>query len=318
MRKVASSIMTGEHPPRVAVVPDVKPFVDAVLEGGGEVSDPARADAIVWGNPSDAEGLRALLAASPARWVQLPFAGIERFVQAGVVTPDRTWTCAKGIYGPATAEHALGLLLSGARLLHEHARRTSWWPPERTNDAKRLAGQTVLIVGTGGIGRALAAMLKPLGARIVAVNRSGRPMHGAELTGAAGTLPDVLPDADFIVLAAALTPETSGLFDEAMIAHAKPGAWIVNVGRGGLIETDALVSALQEGRLGGAGLDVTDPEPLPDGHPLWGMPNVIITSHTANTARMAIPELAQMIRENVRRFASGEPLDGLVNPVRGY
>src|SRR6266566_3217917 len=133
--------------PVVAVIPAIEMFADAVVAGGGEVGDPARADAIVWADPRDADGLRAELASSPARWIQLPFAGIERFVEAGVVTPDRTWTCAKGIYGPATAEHALALLLSGARLLHEHARRVTWWPPERMNESRRLAGRTVLMVG---------------------------------------------------------------------------------------------------------------------------------------------------------------------------
>lgn len=304
--------------PRVAVVPEVPLFADAAAEGGGVPSTPDQADAIVWSNPVDAEGLRALLQTSPARWIQLPFAGIERFFEAGVITPDRTWTCAKGIYGPATAEHALALLLAGARLLHEHARRTSWWPPERLNESRRLAGTTVLIVGTGGIGQALAKMLGPLDARIIAVNRSGAPMHGAALTGTADALPDLAPDADFIVLAPAHTAETHHLIDASLIKHMKSGAWIVNVGRGGLIDTDALVEALSARTIAGAGLDVTDPEPLPEGHPLWSMDNVIITSHTANTVRMAMPELAAMIKENVARFARGDELIGLVDPALGY
>ena len=306
------------RPPHVAVVPDVTLFADAAVEGGAEPTGPGEADAIVWSDPADAEGLRALLATSPARWIQLPFAGIERFFDAGVITSDRTWTCAKGIYGPATAEHALALLLAGARLLHEHARRTSWWPRERANEARRLAGRTVLIVGTGGIGRALTRMLEPLDAKIVAVNRSGAPMPGAVLTGTADALQDLVPDADFIVLAPALTPETRHIIAAALIGHMRPDVWIVNVGRGGLIDTDALVDALRARAIGGAGLDVTDPEPLPDGHPLWTLDNVIITSHTANTARMAMPELAAMIKENVGRFARGEELLGLVDPALGY
>ena len=306
------------QPPRVAVIPEVAAFADAAVAGGGVLSDPADADAIVWSDPSDAEGLRKVLATSPARWIQLPFAGIERFVEAGVITPDRTWTCAKGIYGPATAEHALALLLTGARLLHEHARRTSWWPHDRAIESRRLAGRSVLVVGTGGIGRALVRMLEPLDARVVAVNRSGTPMPGALLTGTADALPDLVPDADFIVLAPALTPETRHLIDASLLAHMRNDAWIVNVGRGGLIDTDALVEALRARTIAGAGLDVTDPEPLPDGHPLWSMDNVIITSHTANTARMAMPELAQMIKENVSRSARGEELAGLVDPALGY
>src|SRR5437763_1278472 len=265
LRKVASAAMQA---PRVAVVPDVPMFAAAVVEGGGAIADPAEADAIVWADPTDAEGLRALLATSPARWVQLPFAGIERFVEAGLITPDRTWTCAKGIYGPATAEHALALLLTGARLLHEHARRTSWWPHDRAIESRRSAGRTVLVVGTGGIGRALARMLEPLDARVVAVNRSGTPMPGALLTGTADALPDLVPDADFIVLAPALTPETRHLIDASLLAHMRNDAWIVNVGRGGLIDPDAPVEALRARTIAGAGPHVTAPEPLPAGPPL--------------------------------------------------
>jgi phosphoglycerate dehydrogenase-like enzyme len=202
--------------------------------------------------------------------------------------------------------------------LHEHARRTSWWPPDRPNDSRRLAGRTVLIVGTGGIGQALAKMLQPLDAKVIAVNRSGAPMHGAVLTGTTDALPDLVPDADFIVLAPALTPETRHMIDARLLTHMKTDAWIVNVGRGALIDTDALVDALRARTIAGAALDVTDPEPLPEGHPLWSMDNVIITSHTANTARMAMPELAAMIKENVARFARGDELVGLVDPALGY
>ena len=304
---------------RIAVIPFELPVLsDAVAQAGGEITAPETADAIVWTDPRDAEGLRDALSASDARWIQLPFAGIEPFFEAGVITPDRVWTCAKVIYGAATAEQALALLLAGARLLHEHARRTSWWPPELMNDSRRLAGRTVLIVGTGGIGRALTKMLGPLDARVVAVNRSGTPMHGAVLTGRSDALPDLIPDADFLVLAPALTPETTHMIDANVLRHAKPELWIVNVGRGRLIDTDALVEALRAHAIAGAGLDVTDPEPLPDDHPLWTMENVLITSHTANTARMALPELAAMTKENVERFARGDELIGLVDPALGY
>jgi len=143
-------------------------------------------------------------------------------------------------------------------------------------------------------------------------------MHGAVLTGTADALPDLIPDADFLVLAAAMTPETTHLVNGNVLAHAKPDLWIVNVGRGRLIDTDALVDALRARRIAGAGLDVTDPEPIPDDHPLWTMDNVIITSHTANTAQMALPELAAMVKENVERFARGDELLGLVDPALGY
>jgi phosphoglycerate dehydrogenase-like enzyme len=305
--------------PRVAVIPPSVPVEQAVRAGGGTLSaDPADADAIVWMDPADPDGLRSVLARTTARWVQLPFAGIEEFVEAGVFDPSRTWTCAKGIYGPSTAEHALALVLTAARRLHRHARAGGWMPRGEPANTRRLAGSTVLIVGTGGIGAALAEMLSPLGPRIVAVNRSGAPLPGAAKTVPVGELAAEVGAADFVVLAAALTQETERLFDADLIARMREDAWIVNVGRGRLVDTDALVEALKAGRLGGAALDVTDPEPLPDGHPLWSIEDVVITSHRANTWEMALPELAARVRRNVERFARGEELEGLVDLTLGY
>jgi phosphoglycerate dehydrogenase-like enzyme len=248
----------------------------------------------------------------------LPFAGIERFVAAGVVDRNRIWTCAKGIYGPAVAEHVVALMLAAARQIHRHARAHAWLPDSHEVRHRRLSGTTALVVGTGGIGRALAGFLEPLGVRLVAVNRSGTPMPGAAETHPVGALPDLLPYADWVVLAAALTPETVLMFDGPLFARMRQGAWLINVARGGLVDSEALRRALRRGALGGAALDVTDPEPLPEGHPLWTLPNVIVTSHTANTFRMAAPELAGLVKRNVARFAAGEPLEGLVDPVLGY
>jgi phosphoglycerate dehydrogenase-like enzyme len=304
--------------PRVAVVPSDGVIEAAVVRAGGAPADPSSADALVWMDPRDPEALRRTLAASPARWVQLPFAGIEEFLAAGVLDPGRTWTCAKGTYGATTAEHALALLLMAARLLHRHARGHSWMRRRSYEDVRRIAGGTVLIVGTGGIGAALAGMLVPLAPRILAANRSGEPMPGAERTVPSSRLGEVVGDADWIVLAAALTKESEWLFDAAMLGRMKPGAWLINVGRGRLVDTEALVAALRGGRIGGAALDVTDPEPLPDGHPLWDMDNVVITSHAANTWAMAIPELAERVASNVGRFARGEELEGLVDVSLGY
>lgn len=307
--------------PKVAIAPIViPPLQEAVEQSGGAVVEPDSADAIVWIDPTNPDGLAKLLTSSPARWVQLPFAGIESFIEAGVLDPDLTWTCTKGVYGPACAEHALALILAAARCLKEHARATSWretyaqlGQPER-----RLKDLTVLIVGAGGIGKALIEMLRPLEVRITSINRSGKPVEGAERTGRTDELKAFLPEADFVVVAAALTPETRGLFGAEEFDAFKPGAWLINVARGGLVDTDALVKALEAGRLGGAGLDVTEPEPLPSGHPLWAFDNVIITPHVANTADMAIPELREIVRRNVAHFAKGEDMEGLVDVSLGY
>jgi phosphoglycerate dehydrogenase-like enzyme len=181
-----------------------------------------------------------------------------------------------------------------------------------------MAGTTAVVVGAGGIGRALIEMLAPLDVRIIAINRSGRTVAGAGRTETAAALTKVLPEADWVVVTAASTAETRHVFDKTALAAMKPDAWIVNVARGALIDTDALVEVLASGSIGGAALDVTDPEPLPEDHPLWRFDNVLITPHVANTWDMAVPDLVALIERNVRSFAADGPLEGLVDPALGY
>ena len=301
---------------RMAILPEDRDRLrDDITAAGGEISEVESADAILWTDPREPGGLGSALARSPARWVQLPFAGIEPFFEAGVIDPDHIWTCAKGIYGPSTAEHALTLMLAAARRLSQHMNATAW---SGEGTERRLKDAVVLVIGTGGIGRSLTAMLEPLEARVIGVNRSGRPLPGAERTATVKELTKLIPDADYIVVAAALTSETHGLLGAEYLSLMKPDAWVVNVGRGGLIQTDALIAALRSRSIGGAALDVTDPEPLPDGHPLWELDNAIITPHVANTWEMALPELRALVRRNVARYKQGEQLEGLVDPALGY
>ena len=300
----------------MAILPEDRDGLrDDVTAAGGVVGDIAGADAILWTDPREPGGLGTAMARSPARWIQLPFAGIEPFFDAGVIDSDHIWTCAKGIYGPSTAEHALTLMLTAARRLPQHIAARSWSGP---GSERRLKDAVVLVIGTGGIGRSLTGMLEPLEARVIGVNRSGRPLPGAERTATVKELTKLIPDADYVVLAAALTNETRGLFGSEYLSLMKPDAWVVNVGRGGLIQTEALVSALRSRSIGGAALDVTDPEPLPDDHPLWELDNAIITPHVANTWDMALPELRALVRRNVARYRAGEELEGLVDPALGY
>jgi phosphoglycerate dehydrogenase-like enzyme len=305
--------------PRVAILPSSTDDIErAVTEGGGAIVDLAEADALVWTDPRNPQGLKEVLETSEVDWVQLPFAGIETFFEAGVIDPNLTWTCAKGIYGPACAEHALALMLTAARRIHVHARAESWSKLGFDSPEYRLEGKTVVVVGTGGIGSALVPMVRPLGLRIIGVNRSGRMLEGAEHTVAVNELGGVLPEADFVVVGAAYTEATHHLFDESMLAAMGSDAWIVNVARGGLIDTDALVAALRAQDIGGAALDVTDPEPLPDAHPLWGLENCLITPHVANTWAMGLAELPGLVRRNVAARAAGKQLEGLVDPHLGY
>jgi phosphoglycerate dehydrogenase-like enzyme len=305
--------------PRVAILPSATDEIRrAVTEGGGAVVDIDEADALVWTDPRKPQQLKEVLESSHVEWVQLPFAGIESFFEAGVINPDLTWTCAKGIYGPACAEHALAFMLAVARRLQVHIRAERWSELGRNSPEYRLDGKTVVVVGTGGIGIALVPMVRPLGLRIIGVNRSGRALEGAERTVVVDELDSVLPEADFVVVAAPYTEATHHLFDETRFAAMADEAWIVNVARGGLIDTDALVAALRGGDIGGAALDVTDPEPLPDGHPLWALDNCLITPHVANTWAMGLAELPGLVERNVAARAAGQPLEGLVDPERGY
>ena len=303
---------------RIAIAPVSEPGLEAaVTSSGGVVAPPEEADGVIWINPRDPQGLKDLLASSPARWVQLPFAGIESFFAAGAIDPKRTWTCAKEIYGPACAEHAVALMLAGSRRLAHHARSRRWEEPGFGSPERRLQGATVLIVGVGGIGRALATMVRPFEMQVIGTSRSGRSVDGVEMHRSEDLL-ELLPRADFVAICAALTPETRNMFGEREFGAMKESGWLVNVARGGLVDTDALVAALRDGRIAGAALDVTEPEPLPDGHPLWEMDNVLITPHVANTWDMALPELRTLVEDNVARFVAGNELKGLVDPALGY
>ena len=300
---------------RVAVAPSASELVaDAVVEGGGVVVELAdRPDVLVWLDPADVPGLAAAVRAAPtARWVQLPFAGVEGFVD--VLDPSRTWTCAKGAYAEPTAEHALALALAGLRQVPARARASSWGPQGATT----LYDAPVVVVGGGGIAAALLHMLAHWRCDVTVVRRSAEPVSGAARTVGPDRLDEVLPGALVVVLALALTSQTTHVIGRRQLAAMSSSAWLVNVARGRHVDTDALVVALRGGQIGGAALDVTDPEPLPDGHPLWSLPNCLITPHTANPWQTAQPLLAARIRDNVERFGAGRPLLGLVDLDAGY
>ena len=301
----------------------VEPFLDdglrdAVEGGGGVLAQPKEADGLVWTNPGDPEGLKETLRTSPVRWIQLPFAGIESFVEADVLDADRTWTCTKGAYGRTTAEHALALMLCAARLIHFHARERRWREAGLGLPEFDLKNRTAVVIGTGGIGQHLTAMLQPLEARVIGVNRSGRPLAGAEQTVTSESLADVIGEGDFVVVAASATPQTRHLLDADMFGRMKSSSWVVNIARGSLVDTDALVEAVSSHAIAGAALDVTDPEPLPEDHPLWRLDNVVITPHIANTWDMALPELREVVRRNVANFVADRPLEGVVDVELGY
>jgi phosphoglycerate dehydrogenase-like enzyme len=286
---------------------------EAVIAGGGHIVGPADASAIVWTAARDASGLREILDAhGHLEWVQVPFAGIENFVP--ILDDDRTWTCGKGVYAEPVAEHALALALAGMRQVGAYSRATQWTGPAGRN----LLGAAVTIVGGGGITESLVRLLAPFNCNITVVRRTVDDIDGADTVVGQENLVDALVGADVVFLALSLTPETVGLIGKPELEVMEPHAWIVNVARGGHIVTDDLVWALQNNVIGGAALDVTAPEPLPQDHPLWSLPNCIITPHVGNTPEMAVPLLSSRITENVKRFINDEDLVGLIDVRHGY
>lgn len=301
----------------IAVGPTAEPYaVDAVRRGGGvpvHVDQPA--DGLVWLDSRDTAGLSAALRQRPEiRWVQLPAAGVEGFAAAGLLDDGRLWTCAKGSFARPVAEHALMLALAGLRMLPTRIRARSWGPQAGLS----LFDEPVVIVGGGGICTELLSLLKPFGVTATVVRRSTTPVPGAARVVGTDALRDVLPEALVVFLALALTPSTAGIIGAPELELMRPDAWLVNVARGRHVVTTDLVSALENDLIGGAALDVTDPEPLPDGHPLWSLDNCLITPHTADTWEMCAPLLARRIQVNVAAFEAGRPLEGMVNPKAGY
>ena len=302
-------------PLRIAVGPRPAGWAaDAIRRGGGEPvtldQDPV---GLVWTDGAAMDALRAALAPGIS-WVQLPQAGVERVFEARVIDHARRWTSAKGAYADPVAEHALALVLAGLRLLKVRARASSWGEQGGVS----LFGEPVTVVGGGGIATVLLRLLEPFGTPVTVVRRQILPLPGAARTLGPDRLAEALAGARAVVLTPALTPATRGMIGPAELAAMEPYAWLVNVGRGGLVDTGALVHALRAGQIGGAALDVTDPEPLPAGHPLWDLPNCLITPHTADTEEMIRPLLAVRIAENVRRLTAGQELIGQVDPDAGY
>jgi phosphoglycerate dehydrogenase-like enzyme len=219
------------------------------------------------------------------------------------------------VYARPVAEHALALALAGLHHLKPYSEARTW----TAQAGASLAGGRVVIFGGGGITHELLALLRPFDCDVSVVRKRPAPIDGAtRVLGPQEAGSSALAGAAVVVLALALTPETDGFFGRARLEAMGSRAWLVNVARGRHVVTDDLVAALRAGTIAGAGLDVTEPEPLPDGHALWSLPNCLITPHTANTYEMALPLLSARIADNVRRFAAGEPLLGLVHPELGY
>ena len=256
-------------------------------------------------------------------WVQIPWAGVERcLVSPRIASGEVVLTNMQKMSSPVIGEHAVTLALALSHGLPAQAKAmpSGEWRPDSpaARAAVPLAGKTMLVLGLGGIGTETARRGAALGMRVIGTRNSSRegPSY-VDYVGLADEMLDLVPQADVIVNALPATDQTRGLLDAEFFAATKRGAYFVNVGRGTTVNTDALLRALQNGQLGGAGLDVTDPEPLPPDHPLWQLDNVIITPHIAGRGGERERHLL-LLRENLRRYAAGDALLNVVDPGRGY
>ncbi|CAG0946289.1 D-3-phosphoglycerate dehydrogenase / 2-oxoglutarate reductase [Gammaproteobacteria bacterium] len=318
--------------PRMIVVrtdyPGMMPALQAMAPGVRLVWAKTDAEAVAAAAGADAiMGLctaELVDAARQALWIQLFSAGSERCVTIPAVRERRLLlTNMQRISGPEIAEHAIGLLLAFTRGLNVYlpAQKSGRWSPELLprSQAWELQGRTLLVAGLGGIGSQVARRAHALGMRVVATRGSDQPRPDyVDEVGGPDALLRLAASADVVVNALPLTPATSGLFDARFFAAMKPTAYFINVGRGRSVVTADLLAALQDKRLAGAGLDVTDPEPLPPGHPLWQLPNVIITPHVAATSDKVPARLLTVAQENLRRYVAGERLLSVVDAGRGY
>lgn len=286
------------------------------------IREAADADVIIGFNPeicdpAIVDGAREL------RWLASLSAGIELCARTRAAEMQGlTMTNLRGVDSPAIAEHAIAMVLALAHGLDAFAADTSrgiWGQRSGGPRMQLLTGKTLLVSGLGGIGTEVAWRAHALGMRVVATRQggSGKPDF-VEHVGQPDELLALARTADVIVSAVPLTRETTNLYDARFFGVLKPTALFINVARGGSVVTDELVKALNEGRLGGAGLDVTEPEPLPAGHPLWRAPRVLITPHISSRTDLPGDERWMIAAENLRRFVAGERMLQLVDPRRGY
>lgn len=300
---------------QIAMEPKVFPeYAQAVIDAGGEVVQLSKdVKALIWLDYSQPAQLARLLDENPQlEWVQLPFAGVDAFAE--IIKRPIRFTSAKGSYREPVAEHALALSLALMRIIPERVVTKTWG----RQFAESLYDSNVLIFGGGGITEELLKLLSAFRAKVTVVRKRDEPVASAVKTVGFQKLDQELPHADLVILASALTEETRHVFNAQRFALMKPSAYLVNIARGPMIQTDDLVIALNEGVIAGAALDVTEPEPLPDGHPLWTAKNVIITPHSADTRKQVVRLFSERIRENVRAFRAGTGWVGQVDPEFGY
>lgn len=256
------------------------------------------------------------------RWIQTLSAGVEKLISPALIDSDILITNASGAHAPQISEHILAMLLAFARGLPGAYRAqlaSNWDHDGVAGGVFELEGKTLGIVGLGDLGDAVAVKARAFGLNILALRKrpTAKPAYVDEIFLPAD-LPGLLSRSDFVVDTLPLTPATRQFIGAAEFAAMPDSAYFFNAGRGGTVDQDALIAALHSGAIAGAGLDVTDPEPLPPESPLWKMPNVIITPHTSGYSPMVRERVTRIFVENLTRFVAGEPLANVVNAAAGY
>ena len=299
----------------------------AAGEGAADGADFARAlagtDIAVTAALSDDELARA----PRLRWLSSVAAGLDEIITPALLGRGVAITNASGVHGPNIAEHVMAMMLMFTRGMPrlfraQLARRWERDLKSRSDGPGELTGKTLLIVGLGRIGEAIALRARPFGVRIVGLKRdpSNRHDDGVNVDELLGldALDDALPRADHVCVTVPLTRETHHLMDARRIARLRAGAYLYNISRGAVIDEPALVDALRAGKLAGAGLDVFEEEPLPATSPLWEMETVILTPHVSGVTPLYYQRTAALFAENLDRFLSGQPLNNRFDPARGY
>lgn len=293
---------------------------ERALEAAGATLEPLGPGTrgLIYTSARDVESLVDALETYPdISWVQLPFAGIDNFAARLRPHAERGvfFTSAKGAYAQPVAEHALAFTLGLLRQFPVRAQATSWGRKSGIS----LYGANIVILGAGGIALEFIDLVRPFGVTVtVGRRRASSTVESADHTVDLDGFRAALPEADVVVLAAAATGETKHVISELELQAMKSSAVLVNIARGPLVDTDALVHALDAGEIFGAGLDVTDPEPLPDAHPLFEHERAIITPHTADTPDMVRPLFLERCRANVEAFVSTGRFEGIADPILGY
>jgi phosphoglycerate dehydrogenase-like enzyme len=315
-RPVVAALYREALPPRLAEVEELAEVRLTKADGLAKALDGA--DVLYQWHSFSPALKENWAAASSLKWVHVTAAGVSQLLFDGLIQSNVVYTNSRGVLSRAIAEFALGFILDMAKDSQGSFRlqQEQRWQHRIT---RKIQGQRVLVVGTGSIGREIARLFRAVGLQVSGAGRTSRPgdadfdqIHSSQ------ELADVAGDSDYLVLAAPLTTDTKGLVGAEVLAAMKPTARLINVGRGELVDTAALTEALTTGSIAGAALDVVHPEPLPAGHPLWSMENVIITPHMSGDTEDYLDDLGKLFVDNLKRFCNGEPLGNVVDKALGF